>query len=238
MQVLYKDLAVDGVFTSFNLDTSTSIDNLVDHRLSRSSKFIYSSGITITLTFDTPKTIKGVAVGGSDLSDATQITVNGNTSTQQAKDGNVFTVLDEDLTASIFTIVLTDEGSFTGQNISIGRLMVGDVYQTPGINDNVTLDYIVDTNTSFSASRQVYGQPLVNYTSIFVQIPVVEQDERSALQSFQGSVMNYKPFFLNFDEDCFDEGPFYAILGGQNSFGYQFNGAHFWTIGLTFDEVF
>ena len=238
MQILYNDVAVNGTLSSFNLDALTSIDNLIDPRLSRSSRFTYFDGIIITLTFDLPQTIDAVGVGGTDLTDAATITVNGVTATQTSRNGNFFMPLAAEVTDTDFTITLLDTGTTNGAVINIGRLMAGTLYQAPGINDNVTLDYIVETDRQFSASRQVYGQSLVNYQSIFVQLPVIEQTDKPDMMAFQDAVMDFKPFFLNFDEPCFDEGPFYVILGGSNEFGYQLNGAHFWTLGLTFEEVY
>jgi len=238
MQILYNDVARLGTLSSYNLDALTSIDNLIDPRLSRSSRFTYFDGITLTLTFDRLQTIDAVAVGGADLTDAATITVNGVTASQSSNGGVFFMPLAEPVTSDEFTIILLDTGTANGAIVNIGRFMAGTLYQAPGINDNVTLDYIVETDRQFSASRQVYGQSLANYQSIFVQLPVIEQTDKPDMMAFQDSVMDYKPFFLNFDEPCFDEGPFYVILGGSNEFGYQLNGAHFWTLGLTFEQVF
>lgn len=236
MRSLYNDLADMSVITSFNLVGGYDITALLDPRLSRYVLFTYSNGITIKATFENPVTFDSLGLVGHTFTDDLTVSINGSSPVAFGQAGNGFVSFDS-VTTDEVTIVLVDGGVDNGSQVQVGRLMLGDVYQMPDINDTLTLEHVSNSNVSFSATRQAYGNPQVRYAVVSVQCPVVDQDDKPALDEMLAEVDNYKPFIVDFDEECFDEGPYYCVLSASGSSAYQFNDAHFWTIGLTFEEV-
>ena len=238
MKLLRDSIAKDATITSFNTVSGSDITNLLDARLSKYTLFTYYNGITLTLTYDLSVSFSAIALLGYSLSGDTYLEINGSSPILLGDVQNGFTELQSTVSGTSFVLKLTNASTLNGTQTKIGRLILGDVYNTPGINSNVSFDTISNADVAFSRSRQAFGNPGAIYNNISVVFPVIEQNEKADLDYFLKSVDRYEPFVLAFDEECFSEGPFYVVVNDTTLSGYQLNEALFWTSRLSFTEVF
>ena len=196
------------------------VSNVIDSRLSRVFKTSATTTAEIVFDLGSALSVDSVCIANHNFTSSATVKIQGN-----ASDVWTSPSIDETLTYNskiinkviasasyrYWRIQVVDATNPDGA-ISIGRIWIGESYETPGIAPAVSVSYNSTSNKSRSISGQSYLDINYKYHNFSVSHPVITHDEKSEFEEILDDVDIGIPFFVEFDEECVDLTVYYVTL--------------------------
>jgi len=129
-----------------------------------------------------------------------------------AWDAGIMIVFFAETTKRFWRFYLDDDSNPDGY-ISIGRFGLGTILQMPPIEPNFNLPRVSTSRASISLSGQVYGERGYMFLAPVFAFPLIEQEEKEAINAMWAEVENIKPVFLAVWENSLDvQRPIYCRI--------------------------
>jgi hypothetical protein len=219
--------------------------NILDSRLSRIYRTNATTTAEIVYSMTSAITVNAIAIANHNItSSATAIKIQGN-----ASDVWTSPSFSQDITwdSDIMTATFTDQSyqywrlqiidaTNPDSYLEMGRVWIGESFQSPGISPTLTHDKVSASIKSKSTGGQTYQDGRYFYHVVNTTYPAVTHAEKAEIfQQFEYTDVGI-PYFTIFDEDCIDLDVLYCTQVEDTIRATLLNNKDYYTIGYTIEE--
>lgn len=249
MRILYDNEVLTATITASSETTYFEFDTaLVDTRLSRVGRTTGDTSENIVFDMGAAVDVSYVAILAHNLTGSATVTLEGNASdswgapsfSQSITAGT--DALIENFTEDSYRywrLTFADASNPDGY-IQIGYVYLGTFLQMPGMSPGQIIPRKSNSSSQKSQSGQLYGDVRLKFKAAEINIPVAEESDRTAINTFFNTVDVVRPFILLiWESDLTVEAPIYCNLIEDLAWNkLATREGLLWTLGLKFEEVF
>jgi hypothetical protein len=221
------------------------VENILISILSR--VFKTDSNLTAEIVFDAGESvsISGIAIANHNISSTYDyLRLQGNSSdswtspafsTDLEYSADIIDCNFDAETYQYWRLQIIDSTNADGY-IQLGRVWIGEAYETPGISTTLTHDLFSASVKSTSVSGQSRQDTRYLYYALNTTFPAVTHAEKAEIFDIFKSIDIGTPFFVTFDETCSDIGTLYVTMDLTSLRATLLTNRDYYTIGISFME--
>ncbi|MCW8929934.1 MAG: hypothetical protein OQL19_06835 [Gammaproteobacteria bacterium] len=218
------------VYEGLLVGTVTSSDDVI--------ALLKDKKLLLDKTYQEKFTATDLLIAGSTINDGDTITLRGN----DVDSYGTGTPVDETVTWSkdIITHSFTKAShqywrlSVNSSNIiDIGRIYLGENYETPGLSPTVTHDVNDNSIVTISASGKTYADIRYFNNVISIDFPLLTYQEKTVIYNIFRSIGSYTPIFVTFGEIGIDIPSIYGTINQASLSASLLNSPNLYSLSLT-----
>ena len=246
MKILWDNKIDEYTPTSTTEVANFEKENVQDIRLSRTFRTSVLTDAWVKIDTTSGIDVSAAAIAGHNLTNGATIKIQGNDTDSWtsptvdetlAWNAGVITGFFTEDNLRYWRFLITDAANPDGY-IEIGRLFLGTYLQMPPVEPGVDIPRATTSRSVHSITGQTYSDKGIQYRIPAFSFPLINETQRSGIDSMWAEVENTKPVFLLIWENSLTVvGAMYAKIDQDNISWRKLEGLT-WSLRIAFREEF